>query len=172
MGIWNYVDVVTAQLSSVTLGVHNTADRLMPIARARGEADRERHVQSVTMSYLVAEALILMVGYGVWLWARRRSYDPVLLIGLALVPYLTLMNRLQTGYQVIIKNRKAFSVFASLRVWLWLINATMVLFVLLGGVRGVYVGLLVRRTQATPVTCTFSRSLGYSRFRWNFAFKT
>ena len=136
MGTWNYVDVMTTQLSSVTLGVHYAADRLMPIARARGETDEERRLQSLTMSYLIVEGLALAAGYGVWLWARHRSYGAAVLIGLALVPYLLLMNRVQTGYQVIVKNRKAFVVFASLKVWLWVINASMTLFILAGGVGG------------------------------------
>jgi len=166
MGTWNYVDVMTTQLSSVTLGVHYAADRLMPIARARGETDEERRLQSLTMSYLIVEGLALAAGYGVWLWARHRSYGAAVLIGLALVPYLLLMNRVQTGYQVIVKNRKAFVVFASLKVWLWVINASMTLFILAGGVGGVYVGLLVTSTAVTVLHWWMVRRHRIFEFRW------
>lgn len=142
-GIWNLVQVWQDQLLNLTLGVHWVADREMPVLRAQGRTREEDEIRGITFTYLLAEAGALAIGFWVYWLVARGHWSSDEAFGLALVPVLATLNTVQFAYQLFLKNKKAFELFAWTNVVASVLDWAMVGYVLLGGLRLLLAGLVI-----------------------------
>ncbi|MBI2358462.1 MAG: lipopolysaccharide biosynthesis protein [Deltaproteobacteria bacterium] len=141
VGVWNYIEIIRDQLNSFSLGVAASAERQMPILRGQGRLRDEEELRSLTLTYLVVEGVIVGVAYlPYWYVTRHNTAD--LRIGMALIPLLLVIARVLWFYRLILPNMKAFRTFAWTSTALYVINFLMPLYILVGGLYGVFIGLI------------------------------
>lgn len=142
-GVWNLIEVLRLQISSITVGIHYSADRDMPVYRARGEAEKESALRSLTFSYLLLEVAVIGLGFFAYSYFYGSQYRPEIRTGLLIMPLLLVFTRITTFYQLAIKNAKAFGLYAWSNLVLFALDASIVLYIVFAGLVGVFVGLVV-----------------------------
>lgn len=115
-GVWNLIEVWRQQVAALTLGVHWAADRDMPMLRAQGRWRDEEEVRSATFTYLIAEASVLALGFWAYWLIGRDSLSSEESLGFALVPISATLTTVCMAYQLFLKNRKEFQVFAAISI--------------------------------------------------------
>jgi O-antigen/teichoic acid export membrane protein len=162
-GVWNLVQVWTEQLSGLTLGVHWAADREMPMLRARGRPDLEDELRGVTFTYLLAEATALAVAFWAYWALARGTWSSDEALGLALVPILATLGTVHSAYQLFIKNKKAFTVFAWSNIAMVAVDWAMLAFLLVGGFRVLLIGLVAAALVRVGIYVAIVRRLNLFR---------
>jgi O-antigen/teichoic acid export membrane protein len=142
-GVWNLVEVWRQQLSSVSLGASQAADRDMPVLRAQDRRDEEAEVRSVAFSFTLGEAGVAALGFIVYWAVERDTFEPTLALGLALVPLMSVLTSYVSLYQLFLKNLKEFRLYSVLFVVQAVIDWSAVPLVLIGGLKALLVGLAV-----------------------------
>jgi len=169
-GIWNLVEVWRQQLSAVTLGVGQAADRDMPVLRAQGRSDEEAAVRSVTFSFTLGEAAAVALAFWVYWAIARENLDASLALGFALVPVMASLTSLVSVYQLFLKNQKRFRVFALLGIAQLVIDWSALAFVLIGGLDALLIGLAIGWVARMALYWGVVRRLGLWRIhlgvRW------
>lgn len=142
-GVWNLVDVWRQQLSSLSLGVQQAADRDMPVLRAQGRLGEEAEVRSITFTFTLGEVAALALGFWAYTVLGRGSFEADVAFGFALVPIMAGITSIVSLYQLFLKNQKQFRLFSILSVAQLAIDWSVIGWVLIGGLRALLVGLAV-----------------------------
>ena len=140
-GIWNLVEVWRQQLSSISLGAAQSADRDMPMLRARSQHAEEAEVRSVAFSFTMGEAGAVALGFLVYWGLQRDTFEPSLALGLALAPLMALLTSYVSLYQLFLKNLKEFRLYSILFIAQALVDWSALPLVLFGGLDALIVGL-------------------------------
>jgi O-antigen/teichoic acid export membrane protein len=140
-GVWNLVEVWRQQLSSVSLGASQSADRDMPMLRARSQHAEEAEVRSVAFTFTMSEAGTVALGFFVYWVVQRDAFEPALALGLALVPLMAVLTSYVSLYQLFLKNLKEFRLYSILFIAQTLVDWSTIPLVLIGGLEALLVGL-------------------------------
>jgi len=142
-GVWNLVEVWRQQLSSISLGASQSADRDMPMLRARSQHAEEAEVRSVAFSFTMSEAAVVALGFLVYWVVQRDTFAPSVALGLALAPLMALLTSYVSLYQLFLKNLKEFRLYSILFIAAALVDWSTLPLVLIGGLNALLVGLAV-----------------------------
>jgi O-antigen/teichoic acid export membrane protein len=142
-GVWNLVEVWRQQLSSISLGAAQSADRDMPMLRARSQHAEEAEVRSVAFSFTMGEASAVALGFLIYWVVQRDTFEPSLALGLALAPLMALLTSYVSLYQLFLKNLKEFRLYSILFIAQALVDWSMLPLVLIGGLDALLVGLAI-----------------------------
>jgi O-antigen/teichoic acid export membrane protein len=178
-GVWNFVEVWRQQLSSFSLGTSAAADRDMPELRSQGHLAKESLVRSVAFTFTMGEAAAVAIGFwAYWVFASPRLSAP-LALGLGLVPVMAALTSYVSLYQLFLKNQKQFALYASLLMLQAAIDWSTVVFVLIGGLDLLFVGMVagwfaraaihytaVRRRHLFSVRLTLPRHVLFPMLRF------
>ena len=171
VGVWNLVEVLRQQLASLTIGVHYSAERNMPIHRTKGEIEEENNLRSLMFCYLITEAIIIGIGYLIYWYFQQSKYDINVRYGLLIVPLLVVFNRISMAYQLAIRNIKAFGFYSWTNIVVFSIKATMVIYIILGKLHGVFVGLTVNGFIYSLLYWYMVKRQNLFKLRWRLNFK-
>lgn len=142
-GVWNLVEVWRQQLSSFSLGTSAAADRDMPELRAQGRAGEESVVRSAAFTFTMGEAAAVAIGFWAYWLIDHNGFSPEVAFGLALVPFMATLTSYVSLYQLFLKNLKQFPLYAGLLMVQAAIDWSTLIFVLVGGLRLLIVGMVV-----------------------------
>jgi O-antigen/teichoic acid export membrane protein len=142
-GIWNLVEVWRQQLSSFSLGTSAAADRDMPELRAQGRVGEESVIRSAAFTFTMGEAAAVALGFWAYWLIDHHGFSPDVAFGLVLVPFMAALTSYVSLYQLFLKNLKQFPLYAGLLMLQALIDWSTLIFVLIGGVRLLIVGMVV-----------------------------
>jgi O-antigen/teichoic acid export membrane protein len=141
-GIWNLVEVWRQQLSSFSLGTSAAADRDMPELRSKGRLAEESLVRSVAFTFTMGEAAAVAVGFWAYWAIAHENFSAPEALGLALVPLMAALTSYVSLYQLFLKNLKQFPLYASLLMLQALVDWSALLFVVIGGLPLLFVGMV------------------------------
>ena len=178
-GIWNLVEVWRQQLSSFSLGTSAAADRDMPELRAQGRVAEENVVRSAAFTFTMGEAAAVAIGFWAYWLIDRSGFPPEVAFALGLAPFMASLTTFVSLYQLFLKNLKQFPLYAGLLMLQALIDWSTLIFVLVGGLRLLIVGMLVgwvlraaiyylavRRRRLFKLTPTLRRSVLFPMLRF------
>ena len=178
-GVWNLVEVWRQQLSAFSLGTSAAADRDMPELRAQGRTAEESVVRSVAFTFTMGEAAVVAIGFWAYWVVDRNGFSPEVAFGLGLVPFMATLTSYVSLYQLFLKNLKQFPLYAGLLMLQALIDWSSLIFVLIGGLRLLIVGMVagwvlrallhylaVRRRNLFRLTPTVRRTVLFPMLRF------
>ena len=142
-GVWNLVEVWRQQLSSLSLGTSAAADRDMPELRAQGRLAEESLVRSVAFTFTMGEAAAVAIGFWAYWAIAHGGFTSDEALGLALVPLMASLTSYVSLYQLFLKNQKQFRLYASLVMVQAAIDWSALVFVAIGGLDLLFVGMVV-----------------------------
>ena len=164
-GVWNLVEVWRQQLSTLTLGPSWAAAREMPMLRAQGRHDDVDEIRNVTFTYLAGEAAALGIAFWAYLAIDHGGWSTPELLGLALVPLLATFTTLYSAYEQFLKTEKEFRFWGKFSLTQLLIDWSIIVFVLLGGLTGLLLGLLIGWTLRLGSVWWMVRARGVFQLR-------
>jgi O-antigen/teichoic acid export membrane protein len=141
-GVWNLVEVWRQQLSSFSLGTSAAADRDMPELRSQGRSAEESLVRSVAFTFTMGEAAAVAIGFWAYWAIAHHGFSSALALGLVLVPLMAGATSYVSLYQLFLKNQKQFPLYAGLVVVQGAVDWSALLFVLVGGLKLLFVWMV------------------------------
>lgn len=143
VGVWNLVEVWRQQLAAASLGMQAAADREMPMLRGQGRWRDEAEMRWSTFTFSILESIVIAIAFWIYWLLERDSMSAGEELGLGLVPLLALIGSVVSAYELFLKNRKYFDVWAALSLGLFFIEWSALLWVLVGGLEALLIGMLV-----------------------------
>jgi O-antigen/teichoic acid export membrane protein len=158
MGIWNLVNVIRGYVQPVSVGIETGASRELSIIHGAQKPNEELRCRSVSITYSIAEMILLGVGVMGYIMLTRKSYQSIELYALLSVPLFLLIGRIYTTYTTFLQSKNLYIPLSQIFVIGSLLLATFLpLGAYLWGVSGVIVAALIAEFLRILIIIYWSR---------------
>jgi len=140
IGIWNLIGILTTYLSSVTIGVSYSSERLIPYYRARGDQDTVSRIRDFLFTSSILEGVLVSLGVVVYALLFGERYEESVRLGLYWLPFLYFPHKLLSLCLMLLRSSKEFRFYSVANIVSTWMDWSLLGWAFLGGLQGVFAG--------------------------------